>query len=177
MCIRDSSTPDPPQIEQIPESCLHRCTTQVVEEYNHHLYEYWCRHEKRINDLGSRPWAINKRTLPHPSNFIAGDNQLREGDLVYLVRDKDREMLRPVALPRTRYTYPRQFYLPDYLSLCKGYNQLCPACRLFGWVQKSEKESDLEKSVAYAGRVRFSHGEIKKTEGTYGELTLSLIHI
>ena len=88
--------------------------------------------------------------------------------------DKEGEMLRPIAMPRVRYTYCRQDYLPDHLSYCEDYNKLCPACRVFGWVHKNG-ESDLQKPVAYAGRLRFSHGTIKESRGTENDLTLAIL--
>lgn len=96
-------------------------------------------------------------------------------DLIYLIRDKGKEMLRPVAMPRIRYTYRRQDYITDNLSYCEKYSQLCPACRVFGWVHKGGKSNDLQEPVAYAGRVRFSHGEIKESKGTERELTLAIL--
>jgi CRISPR-associated protein (TIGR03986 family) len=171
----DNKTPEPPSKSQIPKSLLHMCSTDVITEYNQHLSEYWERHGGKVEDLGKQPWSVRPDDLPHPSNFIARDNKLKVDDLVYLVREKGKEMLRPVAMPRVRYTCRRQDYLPKYLSCCENYSQLCPACRVFGWVRGNEKSDDLQEPVAYAGRVRFSHGVIKKSGGTEKENPLSTL--
>lgn len=166
----DDKTPEAPQ--QIPNKYLYKCSAEIVEEYKHHLSEYWERHEQRIKKLGSRRWPNSTNNLPHPSNFITKGNKLKVGDLVYLVRERGKEMLRPIAMPRLRYTYHRQHYLPKF---CEDYNQLCPACRVFGWVRKGDKNSKLQNPTAYAGRVRFSHGIIKKPWEVENETTLAIL--
>jgi CRISPR-associated protein (TIGR03986 family) len=53
--------------------------------------------------------------------------------------------------------------LPDEaLHGCKEYEALCPTCRLFGWVYQAEKGERTEnKTLAYTGRLRFSHGNLQ----------------
>ena len=41
----DDKTPEAPQ--QIPNKYLYKCSAEIVEEYNHHLSEYWERHEQK----------------------------------------------------------------------------------------------------------------------------------
>jgi len=49
--------------------------------------------------------------------------------------------------------FPKELFHP-----CKDYNNLCPACRVFGWVHPGPTK-ELEK-VAYAGRIKISHAKI-----------------
>ena len=51
--------------------------------------------------------------------------------------------------------------LSDHLHLCTKYQELCPACRLFGWV-KNKADDDSKACVAYAGRVSFEQAELDK---------------
>lgn len=169
----DDKTPEAPQ--QIPNKYQYKCSAEIVEEYNHHLSEYWERHEQRIEKLGGRRWPNSTNNLPHPSNFITIGNELKVGDLVYLVRERGKELLRHIAMPRVRYTHPRQDYLPEHFSRCEDYNQLCPACRVFGWVREDDKNSSLQNPTAYAGRVRFSHGIIKNAENVEDDTTLAIL--
>jgi len=63
--------------------------------------------------------------------------------------------------------------LPERLHPCSDYENLCPVCRVFGWVHQNPPK-DVEKKVAYAGRVRISHAEIMENGGTLSELPLAL---
>ncbi|MDH7577691.1 MAG: TIGR03986 family CRISPR-associated RAMP protein [Bacillota bacterium] len=176
----DDRQPDPPEVEQIPSSYLCRCDTDVVKEYNHHLSEYWKHHQRTVESLGNRRWPNSTDDVPHPSTFVEEGRELRAGDLVYAqCEDNDRhmtiKMLRPVCMPRIRYKYPRQNFLPPHLRRCQDYNTLCPACRVFGWVRENAGEAGTDERTAYAGRVRFSHGEIAGDYETENEITLAIL--
>lgn len=180
----DDRQPEPLQIHQIPDSYLYECSADVVEEYNHHLKGYSERLGEKVESLGER-------------------RELKVGDLVYALCEtgencKTVKMLRLVCVPRVRYKYCRQKFLPKHLARCSEYNNLCPACRVFGWVleskpkKKEEKndckltvyaeregkasgDSDDYKLTAYAGRVRFSHGRITGDYETENEITLAIL--
>lgn len=176
----DDRQPDPPQVEQIPSSYLCICDTDVVKEYNHHLSEYWERHQKTVKSLGDQRWPNSTNGVPRPSTFVEGGRQLRTGDLVYALCEKSDgrttiKMLRPVCMPRIRYKYRRQKFLPKHLDRCQDYNTLCPACRVFGWVRESAGENGTYERTAYAGRVRFSHGRIAGDYETENEITLAIL--
>ncbi|MDA8336100.1 MAG: TIGR03986 family CRISPR-associated RAMP protein [Peptococcaceae bacterium] len=175
------TNPDPPQ--EIPASCLCNCTAEVIEEYKYRLSEYWDRGHKRVEKLDDKRWPNSIEGLPHPSVFVEENRSLKEGDLVYAIRDTEGSvtMLRPVLIPRIRYTYTRQALLPDHLTACKLYDCLCPACRVFGWVRQEQKKAvdvdettgdsvrlasgQRDEKTAYAGRVRFSHGTLIANKG------------
>lgn len=176
----DDQQPDPPQIEQIPSSYLCECGADVVKEYNHHLSEYYKRHERTLESLGDRRWPNSADGVPQPSIFVEESRELRVGDLVYAQCETgDKQMtvkkLRPVCIPRVRYEYPRQKFLPKHLHRCEAYNKLCPACRVFGWVRESVGGTGTYEQTAYAGRVRFSHGKIEGTWQTENEITLAIL--
>ncbi len=177
----DDEHPDPPQIDQVPNTYLCECSTNVVKEYNHHLSGYWERLQRIVESLGDRRWPSGTNGVPHPSTFVEEGRDLRVGDLVYAqCEKKDDEhttvkMLRPVCMPRVRYEYPRQEFLPEHLGPCQNYNELCPACRVFGWVRESAGETGTYEQTAYAGRVRFSHGRIVGDCKTENEITLAIL--
>ena len=56
---------------------------------------------------------------------------------------------------------------------CSCYSNLCPACRVFGWVAQNPQE-DATK-VSYTGRVRISHARIIKSEGNLDEFPLAIL--
>jgi CRISPR-associated protein (TIGR03986 family) len=64
--------------------------------------------------------------------------------------------------------------LPKYLHPCSTYTELCPACRVFGWVHQNSQENSKEK-VAYAGRVKISHAKIIENNGTLPEIPLAIL--
>jgi len=71
-----------------------------------------------------------------------------------------------VQVPRTPYKRTVGELLPDHLHHCADYNTLCPACRVFGWVHEEAASLGKRERVAYAGRVRLSHGQLVHSAGT-----------
>jgi CRISPR-associated protein (TIGR03986 family) len=157
----DDRRPEPPQMAQIPKSYLLQCDGDVAAEYNQHLKEYWERNERDVRELGNKRWPASTERVPHPSTFIEKGRKLKPDDLVYVQRDARGQvtMLRPVSMPRVRYVYSRQALLPRHLDRCKEYDNLCPACRVFGWVSNMPIEKG--QRIAYAGRVRLSHAAVQ----------------
>jgi len=87
--------------------------------------------------------------------------KLSVGDLVWVEVEESGKYRRArrivrVQVPRIPYKHTIGELLPDSLHRCKNYDALCPACRAFGWVWDRPPE-DVD-CVAYAGRVRLSHG-------------------
>lgn len=84
-----------------------------------------------------------------------------------------------IQIPRTPYKYLVGDLLPGYLHRCSDYDTLCPACRLFGWVHEDASKLGKKKRVAYAGRVRFSHGKLLHGAGTVDDpeagITLAIL--
>jgi len=96
-------------------------------------------------------------------------SKLSKGNLVWVETEgkgKHRRTKRivRVQVPRIPYRHTIGELLPDFLHHCTNYDALCPACRVFGWVYQKEKGEEIpqDKVTAYAGRVRFSHGEAEE---------------
>jgi CRISPR-associated protein (TIGR03986 family) len=81
-----------------------------------------------------------------------------------------------VQIPRVPYEKPVGKLLPKYLHPCTKYKELCPACRVFGWVRQMERGEDVSPEVrtAYASRLRFTHGELKEKQGDFNA-TLAIL--
>ena len=105
---------------------------------------------------------------------------LRVEDLVWVDVVKQRGQRRArrivrVQVPRVPYRQTIGQLLPSHLRHCGGYETLCPACRVFGWVH--EKPPEGMERTAYAGRVRLTHATV--VEGTAyqcdDEITLAIL--
>lgn len=122
------------------------------------------------------------------SRFVYNEEERRVqgGELVYAMlsgtTDEPRvEFLVPVSVPRVAY----ENSVADLLSKiphvrhCSQYDFLCPACRVFGWVHENAAELGKKERVAYAGRVRLSHGKLMHLAGTVDDpeqgITLSIL--
>ncbi|MEM2146239.1 MAG: RAMP superfamily CRISPR-associated protein, partial [Candidatus Jordarchaeaceae archaeon] len=64
--------------------------------------------------------------------------------------------------------------LPEKFHQCTDYYNLCPACRVFGWVHQKPPE-ELEKKVAYAGRIKISHAKIIENKGKLDPFPLAIL--
>jgi CRISPR-associated protein (TIGR03986 family) len=126
------------------------------------------------------------------STFISDENwKLRQGCLVYVkVRNNTVVGLFPIAIPRLAYENSRR-KLIERLNLHKhllpptDINELCLASRVFGWVSQEkpqneeERRKNLEKEVAYRGRLRFSNAlpdeKTKQERCNQESVTLSIL--
>jgi CRISPR-associated protein (TIGR03986 family) len=166
----DDQNPDASHWESIPEHAQLEVDLESIEEYNHHLAQYWERHHREVEALDSkgRPWPITADDLPHPSYFIQAHNRLRKGDLAYYIPNSKLgvPVLRPILISRLPYQYNRLDFLPEPQRHCQNYEQLCPACRVFGWVHQNAEKLPRNIRTAYAGRVCISHGTLKRHNGT-----------
>ncbi len=100
--------------------------------------------------------------------------KLNVGDLVYVRLSDDKQAVEDISLvkmPRLKFRKALEEMLPEHLHTCTGYDALCPACRTFGWVKGAHRRGsqidERKERVAYAGRVRFSFGELVKDAGVY----------
>jgi CRISPR-associated protein (TIGR03986 family) len=177
----DDRHPDPPALKDIPKACVREVSVEVIEEYNQHLVKYRERNERQIRFLDEQNWPLTADALPHPSRFVRTGEQLKKGDLVYYIEGGlfDMPLLRPVNMPRMPHLKTRGELLPNHLHPCEEYTELCPACRVFGWVygaHQEKQELPLEKVTAYAGRLHLSHARlIDGTAGTLDEVTLAIL--
>ena len=173
----DRRQPDPPGLEDIPPVYLCDCGAEVVREYNHHLDDYWERLGRRVEELGDQRWPNSNKDVPQPSSFVEKGRRLKVGDLVYVQRNGEGKgiRLRPVSIPRLPYKHCREDFLPVHLARRESYNDLCPACRVFGWVHENAGKASTDQLTAYASRVRFSHGLIEGAPQTEKEITLAIL--
>lgn len=104
--------------------------------------------------------------------------QLEEGNLVWVEKSKRyrtrAERVLGVKVPRVRYGEPLGKLLLDSGHRCEAFDKLCPACRVFGWVHEDAPE-EMSIRVAYAGRVRFSMGEIQGKYQTLKDIPLAIL--
>lgn len=121
---------------------------------------------KKQRELGETPVEL-------PSDH------LRKDDLVWVDLENGNSRARRIVrvqIPRVPYQRPVGELLPGHLHPCTDYDALCPACRVFGWVRQIERGEEIlpEVRTAYAGRVRLSHGELQKSQGTFNA-TLTIL--
>ena len=162
--FRVENNQDAGVVENIPNN--------VIEDYNLLLEEYRDRHSE------------NKRS-PEPacSRFIVAEEKLEDGDLVYarLVGNGEKlevEYIAPVSMPRVKYKKSIGELLPE-VRPCREMFNLCPACRLFGWVKGLNKEKssgDKKEFVSYKGRLRFEHAVLQPPKGKpFDEMSLAIL--
>lgn len=169
-----------PAIQQIPKSYLVKCAAEVVKEYEDHLEKYWERNQRDVKRVNGKRGPRHAEIAPQPSLFIEQEKakrQLKNGNLVYVLRDARGQItvLRPVSMPRMRYFYKRQELLPRELEHCKKYENLCPACRVFGWVHPKAGDIDKSERTAYAGRLQFTHAQFMKSDLDLTPKTLAIL--
>jgi CRISPR-associated protein (TIGR03986 family) len=140
--------------------------------------------EKILNDYHERKEQIETAAQNSTVSLFIQNNKLKlfEGDLVYaLVKQEGDnyciEKLVPVLVPRVYHKNSVGDLLEAELHKCTSFNQLCPACRVFGWVKGQDKQSggqDNQEIVAYRGRLQFSHGIKTKENGSFNQ-TLDIL--
>lgn len=128
---------------------------------------------------------------PAFSRFILNqqDAELEHGDLVYAMlsrtgRTGHVDFIVPVSVPRVGYDQTIRDRLDQVafedsdLYKCQQYDELCPACRMFGWVygtgDPEEPTLDVDQRAAYAGRIRLTHGTKREITGTF-DTTLAIL--
>ncbi len=151
-------------------------TADVCNEFSRLVREYQDRHQDELSDEVRKKRTGKELALSH---FMWERAEVSVGDLVYAkVNGQKVEYIIPVQLSRRKYSGSRGDLLPHYLHTCRKYEKLCPACRLFGWVQpaqpkESKKSPNLSEVVAYAGRVSFSMGRMIDDHGCEERVTLA----
>ncbi|OQA22603.1 MAG: RAMP superfamily protein [Chloroflexi bacterium ADurb.Bin360] len=173
----------------------------VCSAYKDLIKDYQQRHadrlklwQEQVKDY-SKVLGQGSAATPALSRYMYNqdDLELKEGTLVYAglnPSSSEPEVLyiAPAAVPRVSFDHTIADLLPHrdpqapqqpYHRLCDEIDSLCPACRTFGWVhaQKVGEQSDREKVVAYAGRVRFSYAQLIKEpdESTIPEITIAIL--
>lgn len=147
----------------------------VVQAAEAGLRGYLERHEREVKRLSKRGIQPPRRIgddAPFPSDFVDLERRqvVQEGDLLYaLIEGEDTVRgLYPVALPRLSHEDSRGELLHRDFHPCDRPENLCPACRVFGWVRPQEGRLAPEpgRVDAVAGHVRFTHGTLEGEWGT-----------
>lgn len=156
----------------------------IRANYQTLIRDYQQRHQDRVKMAVKMARNPEERDSNRPafSRFIVHKEEgaLRDGDLVYVFLTAERKVkfIVPVSVPRVAYDHSIASLLPDNadneeLAACSDPKRLCPACRVFGWVAKNTDNNT--EQVAYAGRVRFSHGEITHNAGKLSPVPLAIL--
>jgi len=115
---------------------------------------------ERYNSVHSHQKDPANQQLPYVTYLQ--NERLTEGDLVWVEVVNGRTIrihqIGSVSIPKLQYKHGISDLLPHHRP-CGDYRALCPACRTFGWVRENAPENT-QDPVAYAGRVRFSHGTL-----------------
>lgn len=165
-----------------------------VEEFEQLIAEYVDRHSERIKELQEnkldpqKPFQLKEGEKKHAaySRFIVEGMEsgckVKTGDLVYALlsgtaSSPEAVFLAPVLVTRVFHEKSICALLPEYLHKCEEIGKLCPACRLFGWVggEGKGKGRSADSAVAYAGRLRFSHGRMTYDSGDEGDIALAIL--
>lgn len=157
---------------------------RIHKDYHILMTEYYERHrkdvkkwqDKKLNPNLAQPETDLLKTEIAFSRFVVQrESKLEHGTLVYVKlkgtqENFDIEALLPVTLPRVLYENGVADLIEDpLLHHCQTYDELCPACRLFGWVHGNQGEG------AYRGRVRFEHALLKEEQGTEQPMRLEIL--
>lgn len=157
----------------------------VCLDYRTLMREYFDRHEKDVKKQREKGRDPSLATLPKsPSDkgevafsrfAIDKEDQLKAGTLVYVGlkgtrNEPEVEFMTPVSISRVLYERSVSDLLPKnrHLHRCTTYDELCPACRLFGWVHGEKEEG------AYSGRVQFGHAFLSQNKDEKHEAAMRL---
>lgn len=158
----------------------------VINDYRVLIRDYQQRHHEHVERRRNHGKDPEKPDGKEPgfSRFIVHEHkaELSDGDLVYVMLKNmnQAEFIVPVSIPRVAYKNGIKNLLPDKtLTSCNDHRNLClcPACRVFGWVYQAEDGEviDSKKRMAYAGRVRFTHGTLVRSSGTLPATPLAIL--
>lgn len=155
---------------------------EVRRRYRELIMDYQERHSKEVESRQRRGEPLDEPVGKKPalSRFIADKKakDLQDGDLVYAMLERRGmgvrvKFLVPVSVPRVGYENTvGSLLFPSDLRACDSIAELCPACRVFGWVHPNPPQDDGAIAVAYAGRVSFSHA--LRTKAVDGEFSVTL---
>lgn len=162
---------------------------QVLKDYLALIQDYQERHEREVeerretrgSDHDHEPFETKKGIQPGFSRFVYQKEEARlsGNELVYVDLQPNPhglpivKHLVPVSVPRVMYENSLADRLPHQkLKRCQDQEELCPACRTFGWIH-----GEKEKEGAFASRVRFSHATVCKAikTQTMSEILLAIL--
>lgn len=169
---------------------------EILARYEDLIKDYQYRHGDAVQDRKDKHQPLDDIVGRGPAlsryMYKPEDLDVHEGTLVYAALSGTATSttikvlyMAPAAIPRVAYEHTIGELLFDgpreSLHPCKEYKELCPACRMFGWVRKggSDKQQNLELPldvpIAYAGRVRFSCGTMKTDGGSLPQTSLAIL--
>jgi CRISPR-associated protein (TIGR03986 family) len=165
---------DPPRYIDVQE--------EVVRAYVELVRDYQERHQPQVQKR--KDPSIPEAGHPAFSRFIIEKGVQLQDALLYASLEKTPrgtrvEFLAPVSVPRVAYETSRADLLRAFqngrLVGCHCANDLCPACRTFGWVHPTGRDVAPGEQTAYRGRVRFSHALCTKPAGEPFSATLAIL--
>lgn len=129
------------------------------------------------------------RSAIENSHFIKDAEKIKDaprgGDLVYVklagtIEEPVVEFVVPVAVSRLQYAKALREFIPGSLHGCDGIDELCPACRIFGWVKKEVGKDKKEKRqggkrASKSGRLRFTNAEMISGDPVFKEIALNVL--
>lgn len=160
-------------IRELPEA--------VRKNYEALIADYQHRHARTVEKHQKGQKKDKEMAL---SRFIydKAEAHLQGEELVYALLSGDEksptvEFIAPVAVPRITYQQSVADLLAHYMHIlpCQEYDKLCPACRIFGWVNPDPPKNEPECITAYAGRVHLSHAHHLSDQGTLVDTPLAIL--
>lgn len=157
-----------PLTVSLPAPLVHRYDDLVADYQERHAAEVERRRRRGVSvdaPDGGRAglsWFVYERT--------GEEEKLRDGDLVYAMlkgsaSTPEVDFIVPVSVPRVGYEQTIGDLLDPVgrdrggmAEPCIAIDELCPACRVFGWVGKTADEEQAQ--IAHAGRVRFGYASL-----------------
>lgn len=170
-----------------------------IQEYHKRTLEKW-REDGHPNLSLPKPKEENGETKYEPAfsrHVLQNDPCLKSGELVYALIEKTQhgprvKFIGPVAIPRIWYDDAIASRMGSARSKCERIDELCPACRMFGWVEgeleearqdkcgnqteNSAKTKQSEKDPpAYRGRLQFTHATLQDKKSKCTNATLAIL--
>ena len=156
--------------------------------YGELIRDYQKRHQdaiKKARRNGKDPSKpLSNKDAGFSRFMLESHSELRNGDLVYAqlsgtIHNPSVEFLVPVAIPRVSYDRKVSELLLKHLHKCDDADNLCPACRTFGWTYGRPNDPNdrppERATTAYSSRVRLSHAKLVGEATPMGPMTLSIL--
>jgi CRISPR-associated protein (TIGR03986 family) len=155
-------------------------TDKLKTDYEKLIVDYQERHKEIVEQLRSKGLNVDKPILdPKTGSWKSGLSRFIYDKNVYAmlkgtIKSSQLEYIVPVSIPRILYNHSvAELLRQHHLRRCHDLNSLCPACRIFGWV--NDKPLEDATHTAYASRVRLSHGKLVSSNGFMPDTTLAIL--
>lgn len=136
-----------------------------ISRYNQLLDNY-----KEVNKDSKTPGRVEK------GRHIVKDKKLKENDLLYVQLDSENNIcgMYPVMISRKQYKTSILDLLPEYLKSPSNLNKVCPASRMFGWVNPRINSEESDSSLKSKIIISDATINMSNFKGTY-ETTLNIL--